>query len=105
MLEAANDLYEAGHTLAASGELRGAVRVLKSLDLNEATPLPPTVEKALKYATDYFRTRGTIDAALAFAALQALQIAELKTLTIGQQEQFAHRMAELVRAYLTGGKR
>ena len=43
--------------------------------------------------------------ALAFAALQALQIAELKTLTIGQQENFAHRMAELVRAYLTGGKK
>jgi hypothetical protein len=105
MLEAANDLYEAGHTLAASGELRGALRVLKALDLDPATPLPPTVEKALKYATDYFRTRGTIEAALAFAALQALQIAELKTLTIGQQEQFAHRMAELVRAYLTGGKK
>jgi hypothetical protein len=105
MLEAANDLYEAGHTLAASGELRGALRVLKALDLDPAPPLPPTVEKALKHATDYFRTRGTIEAALAFAALQALQIAELKTLTIGQQENFAHRMAELVRAYLTGGKK
>lgn len=104
MLEQAHELYEAGHTLAASGELRSAVRMMKQLDLDERKQLPQSVDTALRSATQYFQTRGNIDAALAYAALFGLQLAELRTLTLGQQEQFALRMAELVRAYRTGGK-
>jgi len=95
------DMADRGSTLEGHGNIRNGLRLLQQLELDEKKPLPASTDKALKTATDYFCTRGTIEAALAFAALHGMVIAELETLTLGQQEQFARRMAELVRAYRT----
>lgn len=99
MLHAGIDMLDAGQTLVGHANIQGALTVLEQLDLEQKRPLPQSVDTALKTATDYFRTRGTIEAALAFAALHGMNIAELDTLSLGQQEQFCRRMAELVRAY------
>jgi hypothetical protein len=99
MLHQGLDMADAGQTLVGHGDIRAALKVLEKLDLDQNRPLPHSVDTALKTATDYFRTRGTIEAALAFAALHGMTISELDTLSLGQQEQFCRRMAELVRAY------
>lgn len=99
LIEHGLELHDDGQTLAGDGEIRNGIKLLKQLDLDHKRPLPSSTDKALRTATDYFRTRGTIEAALAFAALHGMVIAELDSLSIGQQEQFCHRMAELVRAY------
>jgi len=94
-------LADRGSTLEGHGNIRNGLRMLRMLELDEKAPLPASTDRALKTATEYFRTRGTIEAALAFAALHGMVISELETLTLGQQEQFCRRMAELVRAYRT----
>jgi len=99
MLRHGLDMADEGQTLVGHGDIRNGIKMLEQLDLDPRRPMPETTDRALKTATDYFRTRGTIEAALAFAALHGMVIAELDTLTLGQQEQFARRMAELVRAY------
>ena len=99
MLRQGLDMADDGQTLVGHGDIRNGIKMLEQLDLDPRRPMPETTDRALKTATDYFRTRGTIEAALAFAALHGMVIAELDTLTLGQQEQFARRMAELVRAY------
>jgi len=99
MLRQGLDMADDGQTLVGHGDIRNGIKLLEQLDLDHRRPMPETTDRALKTATDYFRTRGTIEAALAFAALHGMVIAELDTLTLGQQEQFARRMSELVRAY------
>lgn len=99
MLRQGLDMADDGQTLVGHGDIRNGIKMLEQLDLDPRRAMPETTDRALKTATDYFRTRGTIEAALAFAALHGMVIAELDTLTLGQQEQFARRMAELVRAY------
>lgn len=99
MLRQGLDMADEGQTLVGHGDIRNGIKMLEQLDLDPRWPMPETTDRALKTATDYFRTRGTIEAALAFGALHGMVIAELDTLTLGQQEQFARRMAELVRAY------
>lgn len=99
MLRHGLDMADEGQTLVGHGDIRNGIKMLEQLDLDPLRPMPETTDRALKTATDYFRTRGTIEAALAFGALHGMVIAELDTLTLGQQEQFARRMAELVRAY------
>jgi hypothetical protein len=99
MLRQGLEIADNGQTLVGHGDIRNGIKLLEQLDLDPRRPMPETTDRALKTATDYFRTRGTIEAALAFAALHGMVIAELDTLTLGQQEQFARRMAELVRAY------
>lgn len=99
MLRQGLDMADDGQTLVGHGDIRNGIKMLEQLDLDPRRPMPETTDRALRTATDYFRTRGTIEAALAFGALHGMVIAELDTLTLGQQEQFARRMAELVRAY------
>lgn len=99
MLRQGLDMADDGQTLVGHGDIRNGIKMLEQLDLDPRRPMPETTDRALKTATDYFRTRGTIEAAQAFAALHFMVISELDTLTLGQQEQFARRMAELVRAY------
>ncbi len=99
MLRQGLDIADDGQTLVGHGDIRNGIKLLEQLDLDPCRPMPETTDRALKTATDYFRTRGTIEAAQAFAALHFMVISELDTLTLGQQEEFARRMAELVRAY------
>lgn len=99
MLRQGLEMADDGQTLKGHGDIRNGIKLLEQLDLDPRRPMPETTDRALKTATDYFRTRGTIEAAQAFAALHFMVISELDTLTLGQQEQFARRMAELVRAY------
>lgn len=99
MLRQGLQMADDGQTLVGHGDIRNGIKMLEQLDLDPRRPMPETTDRALKTATDYFRTRGTIEAALAFGALHGMVIAELDTLTLGQQEQFCRRMAELVRAY------